>query len=213
MTYYVDVDALLVHVDDVPAFPVVANVDNDDEATDLDWVTSQEAVYTSPLGVDTDLDAPDLTNGTVTINWPTDASLFTDPGLGFLTVTLKGAGSLSAVVEPIQVIAELPGRWLTCAQARRVWDDANDLDNGELWALLESARRACIEYAPAIDESEPLPPTYRQAQLIQARNTWEATRAGGIESVGPEGFSVVRHPLDWQVKQLLRPKSMPPVVT
>lgn len=180
-----------------------------DEDTDLSWVTAAAAVYVRADGTTVNpaaaftLDAP---AGSVAVTF----TPFTVPGLGRLLVTLSGAGDV-LTLPPHPVIVQADDGWLDLDTARRLWADAPD-DDAQLFMVLHSARGACLEFAP-LEDPAVVPLEYRQAQLVQAINTWEATAAGGGDSLGVGEFAVPRHPLDWHVRQMLRPRSGMPAVT
>lgn len=120
--------------------------------------------------------------------------------------------------------------WHDETSARDQWPDAPvDEDDGDtqLIELLEVAKSAVLAYAPALDPEalvlvdgiyveagdEYVPESYRVAQLMQARNIWNSSKASpdsGTFDGGSYGLS--SFPLDWQVRQILRPKRGRPVI-
>lgn len=112
------------------------------------------------------------------------------------------------------------GSWHTPASARDHWVDAPgdpDDDPDMLAELLEVARVQVEAYAPALPaptEGEPVdvPANYRYAQLMQARNIWNASIVSPGGDLGEADFAITPHPLDWTVKQMIRPKRAIPVV-
>lgn len=117
--------------------------------------------------------------------------------------------------------------WHTLDTARDQWRDAPS-DDDTLQQLLDVARHQVTAYAPTYT-GEPgtstlaapdpttgalqpvtaatVPADYRLAQLMQARNIWNAGRvdpaSGGL---GDDSFIMRPFPLDWMVKQIIRPK-------
>ncbi|MFJ6534418.1 hypothetical protein [Microbacterium sp. NPDC091662] len=105
-------------------------------------------------------------------------------------------------------------------------------DAGTLEQLLAVSWEQCVAYAPltlseinfsaifqaALDDEDPesaleIPAGHREAHFIQARNIWNATlKAPGASTFGPDGMAISLHPLDWHVKQLLRPRTAVPKV-
>ena len=91
-----------------------------------------------------------------------------------------------------------------------LWPDAPDDTDGVLTIYLDAARDACSAYAPALQPDEggavDVPHNYRLAQMMQAANLWNAAQASPGGDLDGGGFGLTTHPLDWQVKQLLRPR-------
>ncbi len=105
-----------------------------------------------------------------------------------------------------------PEAWLTPAEARDRWLDAPS-DEAQLAELLEVAEVACVAYPPKSDDPEhPGWAALRRAQLTHARNMWNAGIVAPSGEFGEDTFSISAHPLDWHVKQLLRPARAVPVV-
>lgn len=120
----------------------------------------------------------------------------------------------------------------TARDQRDLWPDVDQLEDETLALLLDSAREQVIAYAPALPadtvEREELsgygyggyggdlPPTvpgrYVLAQLRHAKNSWDAARAGADGSIGGETFAISPRPLDWHVKNILRPARARPRV-
>ncbi len=100
--------------------------------------------------------------------------------------------------------------WLTDEQAIALWADAANLEPDVLTLLLDSAYEDCVEFLPCLPEGEDYAdmatPSRMLAQAYQAKSRYNALLAGNDGAVGPEGNSLTLFPLDWQVKQLLRPK-------
>jgi hypothetical protein len=119
--------------------------------------------------------------------------------------------------------------WHTVESARDQWADAPfDEDGGDdtLTELLVVARGAVLAFAPTLDgtfivedgiivsvDDDTIPTAWRTAQLMQARNVWNSAKASpdaGAFDGGSYGLS--SFPLDWQIRQLLRPKRGKPVI-
>lgn len=92
--------------------------------------------------------------------------------------------------------------------------------------LLAVSMQQCLAYAPVPvdltslfeavlndDPSEGLtvPAGHREAHFVQARNIWNATKVGPNGNQG-DTYALSPFPLDWHVKQLLRPATGVPVV-
>lgn len=50
-----------------------------------------------------------------------------------------------------------------------------------------------------------IPTNYRFAQMMHVRNLWNAAKVAADGTNGGETFELVARPLDWHVKQVLRP--------
>ena len=96
------------------------------------------------------------------------------------------------------------GGWITLTEVRDQWSDA-PLDNVELAALLDVAHDQCVAFAP-VPKTALVPERYRRALVMQARALYRATLVGSGDSIGLDGISVTVFPMDWTVKNLLRPK-------
>lgn len=97
--------------------------------------------------------------------------------------------------------------WHTIESARDQWVDA-PLDDDQLDELLEVAKDAVLAYAPALDFPDVIPVRYRHAQLMQAQNVWNSSKASPSGDFDGGGYSLSTFPLDWQVKQVLRPRTI-----
>ncbi len=116
---------------------------------------------------------------------------------------------------------ELPGYgaavpWHDLKSIRADWVDSEDIADSLLNDLLIVARQSVEEFAPALSaemvESNLCPVNYRLAHLMQTRNLWNSVQVDGGGAVGEElGYGYRPMPLDWIVKQVLRPKRSVPV--
>ena len=99
--------------------------------------------------------------------------------------------------------------WNTPAEAKKVWADANSFADPDLQMLLDSAHIDCFTFLDPMDGVDPEPAaanaSMKLAEIYQARARYQAILAAGDDQVGPDGATVTVFPLDWQVKQLLRP--------
>lgn len=155
-----------------------------------------------------------VTGNTVTVTFP-PVSLLGIQGVYDIETTISGATTTQA--EPFSFVVQDHDGWLTLYQARRRWSDA-PTDDVLLWGLLDSARRACTTFAPVLpvdDDGDivlPLPAGYPDAQLMQARNTWNAAKTDPATTGDGEMFVIRPYPLDNFIKQLLRPRTGTPAV-
>ena len=108
--------------------------------------------------------------------------------------------------------------WHTVESARDEWPDAptdyGDGGDDTLTTLLAVSQEAVIAYAPAVEEAlTDIPDGYRLAQLMQARNVWNSTKVSTANDFDGGQYSIsASYPLDWQVRQLIRPKQGRPRV-
>lgn len=115
--------------------------------------------------------------------------------------------------------------WLTAEDRNLLgilWPDSDGLiDDDVLNIYLSAAKAACLAFAPArepgalvvvddiVQPEEPgtIPDEWRLAQAMQARNIYNAAQASPSSGdFDGGGYGLSSFPLDWQVKQLLRPQ-------
>ena len=102
--------------------------------------------------------------------------------------------------------------WATPTEAAAYWPDATGLDADVLETLLGIAQDVCAAYAPALGETDPVPPRYTLAVVYQARELRAAAqRDGDVIGLG-DGYALRSRPLTGAVKSLLRPASGVPVL-
>jgi hypothetical protein len=99
------------------------------------------------------------------------------------------------------------------ATARFAWSDA-PYEDTLLQDLLDIAKSQVEAYSYPISSTSWVgQPSLRLGQLMQARNIWNAQKvdpsSGGM---GEDGFVMRPFPLDWMVRQILRPKRGKPVM-
>ena len=180
-----------------------------DEVADFTGVALGSGWLIDPAGIRTPAvvalgDTPDV------LDYTLDGDQFTAPGIWSLTTDLTVGGNTFRIA-PAPFVVEGTEGWLTIAAARGSWRDAPSSDV-VLWRLLDMARQQVEEYA-----RKPLPavPTSNlvTAQHTQARNIWNATKTDpSSQGIGDEGFVIRPFPLDWTVKQMIRPVRAVPVV-
>lgn len=106
--------------------------------------------------------------------------------------------------------------WHTLETARNEWADApfdEDGGNAILTELLAIAQGDVLAFAPdgaTPPEPDAVPDGWRRAQLMQAKNIWNADRAGASSDLDDGSFGLTSFPLDWKVRQLIRPKTAVP---
>lgn len=111
--------------------------------------------------------------------------------------------------------------WYDIDQVREDWISA-PLNDDVLQELLDEAERQVIAYAPkryrlayeaaTVEEPFIVPGNLRYAQRRQCENLFNAGRVDASGSVGEGSFVMTPHPLDWHVKQIIRPRTAVPRV-
>lgn len=104
------------------------------------------------------------------------------------------------------------------------WVDVDALVASTSWAAtaepedladaLAAAYEECVLYEPLDnsrrrwkpDSLEPVPARFARAQALQARARIRAGNTSSSDAQGFDGVQVTVFPMDWQVKQLLRPR-------
>jgi hypothetical protein len=198
-------------VGDVPAQPLVVVPSRRGEDIDLAPFDDIEVLVYGPLGAPIDTSgflAQKTTDGQVLIEWPGDM-IFTETGVYTLVIALLGDEGQRERADSLTAVVQDDDGWHTLESARVAWNDAPEEDT-TLWALLESAKAQCIEYAPALTGRPPI--NYRQAHLIQSRNLWQSVKSDQGGNLTADGFTIPVYSLDWIVKGLLRPKRGTPLV-
>ncbi len=104
--------------------------------------------------------------------------------------------------------------WLTADDPRtpNLWPGSADLDETLTEAILDAAREECLAFATKLVDPALPPPRYVLAQAAHARNIARSLEQQA-DQVGSYGDTVTLPtvPLDWHVKQRLRPKTRPVV--
>lgn len=164
----------------------------------------------------------DLGDGTISVDLSGDP--FPEAGLYLLRIALvrpaevgaaEGAPATAAArerLDAVPLVVHADDGWHTLPSARDEWRDAARIADRRLWVLLDIARTQVTDYAPALADGQLPPIAYREAQLMQARNLWNASRVDPSGGEGEGSFALTPFPLDWTIKQLLRPKRARPVV-
>lgn len=189
-------------IGDNPANPIQIELDADNDLTA--YATASATLFGPGRGVVATLPAVEIESETLTFQFP--ASPFNAAGVYSLAVKLHGEGGVLLSLADLPIVVESEDGWHTLATARSEWADA-PYDDGQLFRLLAIAEEQVSAYAPAFTGRPSL--SLRAAQLMQARNTWNAVKVSSDGGLGPEGYIITPRPLDWMVKQLLRPKRGP----
>lgn len=102
--------------------------------------------------------------------------------------------------------------WATIDDARApgLWPDAGAIDDDTLDQLLSVGYEELLAYAPDVTPV-PLPQRYVMANVMQARERWQAYRRD-VDAVGFGDLAVRVQPLTPRVAQLMRPRRAVPVI-
>ena len=192
------------YLDDILAEPFVIEPP---DTIDLDEYTGATATVVDPVGVSSDCTAT-LEDGTVEVTLP--AEPLTVEGIHRVRVTLTGTGT-RRLPDVRFVVQDADSPWHTLDSIRDEWADADAIDDGTLWELLQITRDQVLEFAPTLAEGVPVPDHYRYGQRLHSRNTWNASKVNTDGGLGDGDFVLRPFPLDWHVKQILRPKRGIPV--
>jgi hypothetical protein len=102
--------------------------------------------------------------------------------------------------------------WATVAQAKADNAQLRPLPDAVVERLLAAAYESCRDFAPpvaVVDGVGTIPESYVRAQIMQADALRKAGLVGTGDNTGGD-FPVTVYPLDWNVKQLLRPSTGTP---
>jgi hypothetical protein len=90
------------------------------------------------------------------------------------------------------------------------WPDAAQMSTAELTDYLQAAYEQCVAYLPdtANLAAVPVPSRWRLAQLSQARALFRSGVAGSGDQIGQDGLTITVYPMDWTVRNLLRPRTV-----
>lgn len=210
MTYF--------YVGDIPHGEFVVSPTLNGEPMDVHSQDVIEVLLISPSGVDiTSLSGEPHAQG-IDVTFPIDVSVFTELGVYNLVVIIDHTEHDELVgvtqADPVRIVADdTDSEWSTLARARDQWIDARAIDDAMLFDLLMLAQHQVLEYAPALAEGAAVPLNYKMAQISQAKNVYNGSLVDSSSGdIGEGTFAIRPFPLDWQIKQILRPRRGTPVV-
>lgn len=95
-------------------------------------------------------------------------------------------------------------------------DWADRPDDSTLTLYLNAAYEQCVDFLPHVRNTETgldepvipaiLPERFVLAQVMQARALYRSVLSGSDNAIGMDGMQVTVFPMDWTVKNLLRPR-------
>lgn len=136
--------------------------------------------------------------------WTVDLSGSGDVVQAILTATEAGVASF-VIPEEFRPVG-LPG--VTNGTTVTYFSGAGVLD-----ATADAPATVTMLWTAATPSEEaPVPDGYPMAQLLQAKNIWNSGKASPSGDFDGGQYSLTTFPLDWQVRQLIRPKRGRPVI-
>lgn len=128
--------------------------------------------------------------------WP-DVEQLEDETLALLLDVAKDQVIAYAPALPPYVPAAPPASLLSDPEGDGIFDAPGEAGDGGTFVITPYTE----------PNPEQIPDRYALAQFTQAKNTWNAGRVDANGGIGDGGDFVMRPmPLDWHVKQILRPK-------
>ena len=209
MSYY--------YVGDTPHEPLVVVPELNGVPVELHGQDTAEVIALSPSGDEITTLTATVAGNVVEVTFP-ETSIFDEAGIYQIIVLIDHTEHHESVgidqVDPVRIVADDSfGEWATLAGTRESWIDSRAIEDAVLYDLLQIAKHQILEYAPAIEEGAAIHISYKMGQKLQARNIYNAALVdSGNGDIGNETFTIRPFPLDWQVKQLVRPRRGTPVV-
>ena len=198
---------------DVPTAALIVSPSLNGEPLTVNAADTAEVLLTAPDGDEISTLTGTIDEDDVQVTFP-GTTVFTDPGIYTLTILIDyDAGGIQQA-DPVRlVVDDTSAQWATLALTRDQWVDARTMEDALLYELLELSKVQILEYAPALADGVAVPLQYRLAQIVQAKNVYNSSLVdAGSGDIGNDTFTIRPFPLDWQVKQMLRPRRGTPVV-
>lgn len=152
----------------------------------------------------------------VKIEWPETSPFTAGGGIYNLGITLLGDDGVRQRCAPERLFIQADDGWYSVEEARADWRGA-PVDDSSTFRALAGARLDVVTWDAEDTEDPDYDPTarpalnLREAQLAQARNRWNAYLVDPNGQGGEDALSYRPFPLDWYVKQIIRPASPIPV--
>jgi hypothetical protein len=209
MTYF--------YTGDIPATVLIVSPSLNGEDIALDTEDAATVLLTDPAGTQITTLVGAISDQTIEVTFPA-TTVLADPGIYTLTILIDHTGGPTSQgiqqADPVRlVVDDTAAEWATLVLTRDQWIDARTMADAMLYDLLTMAREQVIEYAPVLADGVAVPLRYRLAQIAQAKNVYNGSLVdAGSGDIGNETFTIRPFPLDWQIKQMLRPRRGTPVV-
>lgn len=201
------------YVGDIPAEDIVIEPARGEEPIELAPFDTVDVIFRNFDGteVETSGFAGSIAGDEVVVEWPNDTP-FEDAGLYSVNVILSSSTTnVRERLAPIYVIAQEEDGWHTLDSARSDWADA-PRDDFRLFTILTIAKTDVLTEGTSVPAGIARTMAQRQAQLLQARGIWTAGTKNGSGGIDEDNFTITVFPMDWAVKQILRPFSPIPTV-
>lgn len=181
----------------------VPYLDGGDPA-DFTGVTIVSGMLTDPIGLEQDVDVAISATDPSVLEYTFTGVPFDLGGIYSLTAKLTVPAGTFRTAEARFVVEAVDG-WATIGDMRAEWRDAPKGDL-QLWRLLRVARVQVEAFAPGPALVARPSTNLVLAQQTQARNIWNAIKTDPAnQGIGDEGFVIRPFPMDWTVKNLIRP--------
>jgi len=210
MTYF--------YVGDIPHGDVTVTPALNGEEIELHGQDVIEVILIDPTGEEITTLTGDVQGQDIDVSFPVDVSVFNEVGVYDLICIVDHTSHDELVgvtqADPIRIVVDdTSAEWATLARTRSQWIDARAIQDDVVFDLLMLAQHQVLEYAPVLEEGASVPLTYKSAQIMQAKNIYNGSLVdSGSGDIGEGSFAIRPFPLDWQIKQMLRPRRGTPVI-
>lgn len=199
------------YVGDIPAAPLVIEPARGGDPIDLEGYTAAEISLVDPTGAQVSnqptatITAGDEDYSVIRVTWG-NASPFAVSGVHVARITVTDEAGHKLRLPGIRLAVDHEDGWYTVDEARDDWLQG-PVSDVRLYELLQVAKQEVLDFAPKLADDALVPLSYRQAQLDHARNIWNASKVDPSSGdMGDDSFAVRAFPLDWTIKQRLRPQ-------
>ena len=208
MTYY--------YVGDIPHEVLTVLPELNGVPQELLGNDTAEVTATNPSGTEITTLTAEVQGNAIEVTFP-ETSIFTEAGIYTIVCVIDHTEHHATVaatqVDPVRIVADdTSAEWATLAITRSQWIDSRTIDDDVLYEILQVAKTQVLDFAPSLAAAAAVPTHYRMAQISQARNIYNGSIVDATNGdIGSDTFTIRPFPLDWQIKQLLRPRRGVPV--
>ncbi|GAA4170781.1 hypothetical protein [Gryllotalpicola koreensis] len=198
------------YVGDIPAAPLVIEPARGGDPLDISDYTVASISLIDPTGIPVEaqptatiVDDEGIT--VIRVTWG-NASPFAASGVHVARITVSDDAGHKLRMPAVRLAVDTDDGWYTVDDARDDWLQG-PVSDVRLYELLQVAKKEVIDFAPDLPDGASVPLSYRQAQLDHARDVWNASKVDpSTGDDGDDSFAVRAFPLDWTIKQRLRPQ-------